>query len=326
MRAGVSYATRFSVVLGVVCIFAGMVPAQETGIKHRFLVHDFWLGKVSYVDQFDPARNWSMPWGGGTRDLQLVGQNRLMISCNDGYGVYDLASRAKVGEFHASRANGTLTARRRADGSTWLGANQGSNVCIMVLDTTNGFSRTITIPGLKWLRLMRFTGENTLLLSEWDGATEITLDPALQGGYKILRRFTMPRPRNAFMSTQAADGSYWVAGGYAHGLFNYKPDGTLIREFQANQPAGFANWFYAGFQILGNGHIVIANWNGHGAGDFKEGWKLIEFDASGAVVWHWHVPREIAGSINGVLVLDDLDMQVLDRDEKMVEGDSRVHP
>ena len=297
-----------------------MTSAQTPSIQHRFLTGDFWLGQIHYVDQTNPSMNWSMPWGGGTRDLQLIGNNLLMVSCNDGYQVYDLVSRTRVTEFHNRLLNGTTTARRRADGSTWIGANQGTNICIFALNTTNGIIRSITLGHLKALRMMRFTADNTLMLSENDGATEISIMPDVPEAQRIVRRFQLPRSRNAYMALKAADGTCWVAGGYAQGLFQYKPDGTLLREFKAAQPEGFSNWFYAGFQMLKNGHIVQANWTGHGAKDFKEGWKLIEFDADGKVVWHWHVPKEQAGTINGILVLDDLDTTVFNDDETGILG------
>ena len=281
-------------------------------IQHRFLVMDFWKGKVTHVDEKNPSNNWEMPWAGGLRDWQLIGQNRLLISCDDGYTVYDLISRAKVEEFHLPLLKGVTTVSRRKDGTTWFGTNQGEKVCIYSMDSTHAILQTINFPDLKWLRVMRFTSDNTLLLAEYDGATEISTkqnEPA-----PIIRRFPLPRPRCAYMALKAADGTCWLAGGYAQGLIQYGKDGKLLREFQAKQPAGLVNWFYAGFQFLGNGHIVQSNWTGHGEGDFQEGWKLIEFDAEGQVVWHWYVPREQAGSINAVLVLDDLDISVFHDD------------
>jgi len=297
-----------------------MAHAQEPALQHRFLALDFWKGKVYHVDQANPSHNWEMPWGGGVRDWQLVGQNRLLISSNDGYSVYDLGSRRKVEDLHNRAFNGVTTVRRRPDGTTWLGANQGTNICVYVLDATNAISRKITIGGIRYLRMMRFTPENTALLTEWDGATEITLKPETPDSQRILRRFKLPRGQKAYMTLKSSDGTYWLAGGYAHGLFQYKPDGTLIRTLEAAQPEGFSNYFYAGFQALKNGHFVQANWTGHGERDFKEGWKLIEFDSEGKVVWHWHMPREQAGSINGVLVLDNLDTTALNDDTAGVLG------
>ena len=43
---------------------------------------------------------------------------------------------------------------------------------------------------------------------------------------------------------------------------------------------------------LSNGHVVQANWTGHNEKDYQPGWKLIEFDRNGKVVWTWHEPPE----------------------------------
>jgi hypothetical protein len=60
------------------------------------------------------------------------------------------------------------------------------------------------------------------------------------------------------------------------------------------------------FQTLKNGHLVVATWTGHGANDSEKGQQVVEFDSNGHVVWTWHDPK-LAGSIHGVIILDDLD-------------------
>ena len=159
-----------------------------------------------------------------------------------------------------------------------------------------------------------------------EGATEATPDAGVPDDKRIVCRFKLPRDRNAYMALAAADGTYWVAGGYAHALYQYAADGHLLRSFEAPQPPGLVNHFYAGFQMLPDGHIVQANWTGHSAKDFKEGWKLIEFDAQGQVVWHWHVPCEQAGTINNVIVLDHLDPAVFNDDAGGILGPRKSRP
>lgn len=311
------------ILLSLACLTltSGLAPAaDEAAIRHRFLAMDFWRGQLYYVDQTDPARNWQMPWVGGVRDVQLVGNRRLLISAADGFDVYDLGQRVKTGGVHRPELRGTVTARRLPDGSTWLGANLKQAVTLWQLDAADRLVRTVTVPGIHYLRMIRFTSRGTLLLCEFDGATEATLDAGVPDDKRILRRFKLPHDRNAYMALAAADGTYWVAGGYAHGLFQYRADGTLLRTFEAPQPAGLVNHFYAGFQFLPNGHVVQANWTGHNAKDFKDGWKLIEFDRQGQVVWHWHVPPEQAGTINNVIVLDDLDPAVFNDDASGILG------
>ena len=295
---------RTTIVLGLAAGFVASAGAAET-IGHRFLALDFWHGKLYHVDQLDPARNWELPTGGGVKDMQLVGQGRLMISAGDGYVVYDLAK-----ESRRVAQPGTVRNGHRPPPSGRLdvaGPNSKKGVTIFAVSPSGQIVRRVSVPGLKTLRMMRFTAEGTLLLTELEGASEITLDASTPAEKRIVRQFKLPRPRNAYMALQSADGSYWVAGGYAHALYQYRADGRLLRSFEADQPPGFSNWFYAGFQMLKNGHVVQANWTGHSEKDFKEGWKVVEFDRGGKVVWHWHVPREQAGTINGLIVLDDLD-------------------
>jgi hypothetical protein len=77
--------------------------------------------------------------------------------------------------------------------------------------------------------------------------------------------------------------------------------------------------FFSGFQVLKNGNVVVANWTGHGVNDSSKGVQLVEFDNSGKVVWTWHDPV-LAGTLHGVIVLDDLDIQVLNDDVSSVLG------
>jgi len=167
---------------------------------------------------------------------------------------------------------------------------------------------------LKLLRLMRRTSQDSWLLSDWDGATKVSLAPKLNDQDRVLRKFKMQRPRNAYMALKQANGNVWVAGGYAGALFEYKADGTFLREFAAAQPRGMQNHYYAGIQILKNQHIVQCNWNGHNEKDYKPGWNRIEFDATGKVVWHWSKSPEKVGSLNAVLVVDNLDLNLFHED------------
>jgi hypothetical protein len=64
-------------------------------------------------------------------------------------------------------------------------------------------------------------------------------------------------------------------------------------------------FFYAMFQLLPNGHVVLANWQGHGPGFGSSGVQLLEFNATGKIVWQWSEAGMIS-SLQGVVVLDGL--------------------
>ena len=70
----------------------------------------------------------------------------------------------------------------------------------------------------------------------------------------------------------------------------FAPDGAILSHTKAGQKDGLSDFFYGGFDFRLNGNVVLANWTGHNGRDFRPGWKLIEFDPAGHVVWHWNAP------------------------------------
>jgi hypothetical protein len=88
--------------------------------------------------------------------------------------------------------------------------------------------------------------------------------------------------------------------------------GGVVRRFGAADqvPAGIHPYFYAMFQLLPNGDVVVGNWQGHGPGHGGAGAQLIEFDPQGAIVWQWS-DKYFVSSLQNVLVLDGLDRSVL---------------
>jgi hypothetical protein len=62
----------------------------------------------------------------------------------------------------------------------------------------------------------------------------------------------------------------------------------------------------------------MSNWTGHSEKDFKPGWKLAELDKDHNVVWTWN--EAFGGTVNQVIVLDDLDTRVLNDDVSGVLG------
>jgi hypothetical protein len=59
------------------------------------------------------------------------------------------------------------------------------------------------------------------------------------------------------------------------------------------------------FQLLPDGNIVLANWQGHGPGFGGSGVQLLEFNPRGEIVWSWS-KSDLISSLQGVLVLDGL--------------------
>jgi len=298
---------------------AGMLAAalvRGGEIKHRFLVSDFMNRSVHYVDQEDASKNWTLNLPELAMDLQLVGGNRLLCNRSKGYDVYDLATRAKADSFQSAALNGVRSVRRLADGRTFLGTEGGA---VYEFDAQKRLTATYAMPkAIRYVRMMRFTPKGTLLLAAEDGAYEVSLAKGLEAEQRLVRKFALPRPRNAYMALYAPDGNLLLSGGYSKGLYTFDAGGKLLKDTVLKQPDGLNNYFYAGFQILKNGNLVMSNWTGHGVKDFKPGWKLAELDKDRNVVWTWN--EAFGGTVNQVIVLDGLDTGVLHDDASGILG------
>lgn len=298
-------------VLGVAWLLAAAPAAlqaeEPAQIKHRFMAYDEGRALLHYVDQRDPAKDWKLPLPRAIRDFQLAGGGKFIVAQGFGYSVYELETRKLVEDVKPQGVSGVMSARRRADGFTVLGANVGNGIQIVELDKENKVTRKATFPGLKTLRMIRLTSDGHVLLSEEKGLTEVAFDAQDPSGGKVVKSIPLPHGRNAFLSLKKEDGSYLVGGGFAKAVFDFAPDGTLRKEFNLKAaPATAGPLFFAGLQVLKNGNIVVCNWTGHGPQDGAKGWQLVEFAPDGAIVWHWHNPEQ-AGTLVNIAVLDDLD-------------------
>jgi hypothetical protein len=261
-------------------------------------------GILHYVDQRNPAKDWHLKLPKQIRDFQPIGQGRVLIAQSFGYSVYELATRTLVEDVKVSGLSGCLSARRRMDGTTVLGAGQK----VIELDRTNAVRRTMTFANIKMLRMIRPTADGTVLLGEETGVTEAAFDADAPNGGRVVRHIPLPRGKYVFMALKKSDGGYLFSGGYARTLFDLGPDGAIRREYALKDPppTGAGPFFFAGFQVLKNGNFVVCNWTGHGPADSAKGWQILEFAPDRSLVWHWHDPTT-AGTLVNIAVLDDLD-------------------
>ena len=73
--------------------------------------------------------------------------------------------------------------------------------------------------------------------------------------------------------------------------------------------------FFSEYEILPNGNIFTANWQGHGGGNGNSGLQVLEFDPTGTLVWFWKQDPTIFSSIQGVQVMDGKDPKYLHVEE-----------
>ena len=283
------------------------VSMSTSNIRHEFLAIDEGLGQLLHVDERDPSRDWTVPLGQPqVRDMQLIGEGRLLISHHHGYSEFDIHTGARVKDF--ASLVGVTSARRQADGSTWLAGENldgETGVVILELDERDKRRKATCYPG-NYVRLIRQTEQGTCLMC----CNARIREGAPDGTY--VHDIEYPGFIHAWKAVRLANGHYFVSAGYGAFCVEVDAQGGLVRKLGGvGQLSKHVNPFFFGmFQLLPQGHVVLANWQGHGPGHGLAGVQLLEFNHAGAVVWQWSEAARIS-SVQGVLVLDGLDVSRL---------------
>ncbi|MDR0520633.1 MAG: hypothetical protein LBH00_02140 [Planctomycetaceae bacterium] len=294
-------------------LFAAAVSADDP-IKHKMLLLDESRKQIVYVDQYEPANNWiSLSADGALWDAQLIGDHKILVAVTDkgGYREYNIgdlkkapAERKPVREVTAAKYKSTQSAIRFPDGRTVIAVNAGKNSIFYVFNKNGEEINAIKHSGIQGVRLVRRSPHDTLLVGDRTGrAWEIDLDG------KEIRCVDVPGSHRKYIyQVKELPNGHWLAAtGYDCRILEIDKENKTVRTLGGNPaPEGLTYIFFSKFQVLPNGHIVVATWTGHGAEDSRKGQQLVQFDKEGKVVWQWHDPA-LAGSLNGVIILDDLD-------------------
>ena len=276
---------------------------NHPAIQHEFIGIDEGLGTLLHINEPDESRNWRVPLGQPqARDMQLVGQDRILIGHHHGYTEFDLKQGRIVKEF-VSLA-GVTAARRQPNGHTIIAGVDiagATGVVVLDLDANDRECHRAIFPG-DYVRLIRQTAQGTYLMSCNDRIRE----GSPSGEY--LREFPVAGFYHAWKSLRLPNGHLLISAGYGAFLVELDPAGQVVRQFGGKEqvPEKVRPFFYAMFQLLPNGHVVLANWQGHGLGLGESGVQLLEFNPAGEIVWSWS-RAELISSLQGVLVLDGLD-------------------
>ncbi|MEY4917778.1 MAG: hypothetical protein RL616_1691 [Verrucomicrobiota bacterium] len=283
-------------------------------IQHEFIAIDEGHATLLHVNERDQSKNWLVPIGQpAARDMQLIGGGKILIGHHHGYTEFDLALGRVVKEFKALA--GVTAVRRQANGHTLIAGVDISGekgVAVLELDANDQAIHRAIFPG-DYVRLIRQTEQGTYLMSCNDrireGSPVLRSDTA-EGGRegKYLREFPVEGFYHAWKSLRLPNGNLIVTAGYGAFVVELDASGKILRKFGGKEqvPEKVRPFFYAMFQLLPNGNIVLANWQGHGPGFGSSGVQLLEFNHAGEIVWSWS-KAELISSLQGVLVLDGLD-------------------
>jgi hypothetical protein len=298
--------------------FFSAAALQAASIKHEFIAIDEGNNKLLYVNENEPAKDWIVVIGKShPRDMQLVGNNRILIGNVTGYTEYDIAT-GKILKDVSSFAPATAptdtdevtSVRRLPNGHTLVaGLNIGGSKGLVVLDVDAQDQLTHkTVYEGTYIRLLRQTAKGTYLMV----CDKEVREGDTNGAYVWKASLGIQGQGHAWKAVRLPNGNTLASAGYGAFMAELDPLGKLVRRFgsASEVPAAVKASFYATFQLLPNGDVVVANWQGHGPGHGNSGIQLLEYDKAGAIVWQWSKP-EIISSIQGVLVLDNLNTRLL---------------
>ncbi len=272
-------------------------------IAHEFLAIDEGHATLLHIDERDKSANWIVPVGHPeARDMQLIGNGRVLIGHLHGYTEFDIRLGRAVKEFAA--LEGVTAVRRQPNGHSIIAGVDlagSTGVTVIELDTCDRQVRRTHFAG-DYVRLIRQTNDGTYLMSCNDRIREGSPD----GTY--LRDFPVDGFYHAWKALRLPNGHLIVTAGYGAFVVELDAEGRVVRKFGGKESVteSIHPFFYATFQLLPNGNLVLANWQGHGAGKGNCGEQLLEFNPAGEIVWSWS-QAEMISSLQGVLVLDGLD-------------------
>lgn len=278
--------------------------------ERKLLLRDEGLSQLSYIDLANPSANWYVPVPAG-RDLQPVGNGRVLIGTGNGYEEREIATGKKV--FELTTFTGTIAARRLRNGNTLLTGFNWQNkkgIVLVELDKSNNILRQVNFPEYNYVRLVRETVQGNFLITSDNIVFEGTPDGRIIWKATVVG---MAKP-HAWQAFRLGDGRTVVSTGYAKNLQIFSADGKITDSISG--PPEVNPDFYAGFQILTNGNYVVANWQGHGPSMGARGVQVLEYSPQGKLVWQWKQDPAKFSSIQGLIVLDNMDVSKLHVEDK----------
>ncbi|WP_207426690.1 hypothetical protein [Pedobacter sp. SYSU D00535] len=293
----------FTYLIGILMCSSAFGQKNHQGPR-KFLLRDEGLSQVSLVNLDDSTRNWMVKVPAG-RDLQLVGNGRVLIGTGNGYEELDITSGKKLKE--VTTYPGAVMARRLKNGNTLLvGFNWEGKKGAVLLEVADDGSKkkVLNFPEYDYVRLVRETKKGYLV-----PANKVVFESDANGKIIWKAQLTGPQKTNSWQALPAGKGKIVVSAGYAGNFQIFDKEGKALTTFTG--PENVNPNFFSGYQILKNGNYLVTNWQGHGPNYGKSGHQLLEFTPQGELVWSWKQDPAKYSSLQGVLALDGLNPEYL---------------
>jgi hypothetical protein len=276
--------------------------------SRKMIVRDEGDPHVALVDLSKPTGS-EVIWntkaeGAWARAAQLIGNNQLLGGTSTGYQVFDLTTGAITKT--VTGFGNTQSAYRMANGETMLTRN---GAILTFLDKTDKMAHQISYPGYGYVRVGRPTRNGTFLipadtnLIEGDATGHVLWKATGKEWGHIWEALLM----------QSGDTLLCTAFGASCDIID-KTTHMVTKRYGTKQMPDAATIrpnFFSEYEILPNGNIITANWQGHGGGNGGSGIQVLEFNPAGTVVWFWKQDAAAFSSIQGVMVLDGKDPKYL---------------
>jgi hypothetical protein len=279
-----------------------VVPVGATPDERHLLLRDEGNSQLHYVDLGVPTNTWHVAVPAG-REVQLVGSNKILVGTENGY-----EERSAVdGSLVATEDSfpGTLTARRLRNGNTLLSGVdwQGeTGVVLLEINAAGEEQDRIVYSDFTYARLVRETPTGTFLVT-----SDVTIFEGDRDGNVVWQVGVQDSTEaHAWKALRLASGETVVATGYEASLQRFSAEEAFLGRIQA--PSEASPLFFSDFQLLPGGNYLVANWQDHGPGHGAMGLQVIELNPSGTLVWSWQQDPTFVSSIQGVILLDGLDL------------------
>jgi outer membrane protein assembly factor BamB len=281
-------------VLAVLVLCGNLLAQGGDAPRRRFLCVDNHRDHLLHVNQHDPDQSWTIDIPSGSRDLQLVGKDRVLVSHGKGAAEYDLETGKQL-DWVVDRYRDIQTARRLGNGHTLLAARNGT---VYEVDREGREIRVLKLDfeGMD-MRLLRVVDGGRMLIRVKRPHRVLLLDPdgALLHTWRL--------PGKGYKAAPNEDGDIWASTGDECKVILMAREGKgEVKRFVGGKKEHpeLGLDFCSGWWLMDNGHIVMTNWLGHG----KHGTAphLVEFDRENEVVWQWE-DHKAAAQITNVMML-----------------------
>ncbi|MGL4594097.1 MAG: hypothetical protein ACRC2T_09105, partial [Thermoguttaceae bacterium] len=256
--------TRFA--LSCVLFAMSLTPllnAEE--IKHRFLALDESRAQILFVDQFAPAKDWTIRLEASCRDMQLVDGKIIVGMLSGGFREYDFNTQKLLREVvNPKYSNGAVSvaAFRTKDKDTYLAIDRNPLEIVHLDAEGNEVSEPLRFPDMNGVRCVRVMKSGSLMFGDRENIIIASSDG------KTMKKINIPGAKYMYMIEELPDGNLLAASGYSAFLVFLDADGKMLKKWGGKPGPEKLNFnFFAGFQMLKNGNVIVCNWTGHGAND-----------------------------------------------------------